>query len=200
MVSTKSVALFALVAMAGASSVFADKAGEASESGKMMKSPKLKLDKHAAKADEAGEALKAKPAKVKRLEESSTREREEFFSSRYLSSLDVIFPHLFFFPFSLPSSSSFPPHKQVHVKAAGEALKIVKVPKAPKVSCSFDKRRVCFSCSLFALSLAPLTSFLSLSLSPPHFLNTGPRGRRGPQGRQGPQGQPQARRGLSRRG
>ena len=29
---------------------------------------------------------------------------------------------------------------------------------------------------------------LSLSLSPPHFLNTGPRGRRGPQGRQGPQG------------
>jgi hypothetical protein len=108
MVSTKSVALFALVAMAGASSVFADKAGEASESGKMMKSPKLKLDKHAAKADEAGEALKAKPAKVKRLEESSTREREEFFSSRYLSSLDVIFPHLFFFPFLSPLLLLFP--------------------------------------------------------------------------------------------
>ena len=63
MVSTKSVALFALVAMAGASSAFADKGGEASESGKIMKSPKMKLDKHAAKG-EAGEALKAKPAKV----------------------------------------------------------------------------------------------------------------------------------------
>jgi hypothetical protein len=88
MVSTKSVALFALVAMAGASSVFADKAGEASESGKMMKSPKLKLDKHAAKADEAGEAFKVKPAKVRRLEESSARERRDvFFSSRYFSSL-----------------------------------------------------------------------------------------------------------------
>ena len=57
-----------------------------------------------------------------------------------------------------------------------------------------------FLLPLGPLSLAPLTSFLSLSLSPPHFLNTGPRGRRGPQGRQGPQGQPQARRGLSRRG
>ena len=86
MVSTKSVALFALVAFAGAGSALADKHGEAvaGESSKALKSPKLKLDKHAkgeavagealkpikakafkgGKADEAGEALKAKAPKV----------------------------------------------------------------------------------------------------------------------------------------
>ena len=68
MVSTKSVALFALVAMAGATSAFADKAGHgeavAGESAKQLKSPKMKLNKHSAKADEAGEALKFKPAKL----------------------------------------------------------------------------------------------------------------------------------------
>ena len=46
-----------------------------------------------------------------------------FSSSQYFSPLATqVFPHLFFFSF-------LPPHKQVHVKAAGEALKIVKVPK-----------------------------------------------------------------------
>ena len=82
MVSTKSVALFALVAMAGASSAFADK-GEAAfgESGKALKSPKLKLDKHAKGEAVAGEALKVKPAKVRRFDgerrkkEGARRER-----------------------------------------------------------------------------------------------------------------------------
>ena len=82
--------------MSGADALAA--AAAAGESGKKMKAPKV----YAAKADEAGEALKVKPAKVRRLEESSTREREEFFSSRYRSSLDVIFPNLFFFPFLSP--------------------------------------------------------------------------------------------------
>ena len=96
-----------------------------------MKVPKA--SKKAGKADEAGEALKAKPAKVRRLErEQRTREREDVFSSSqyFLLLVTQVFPHLFFF-------LSLPPHKQVHTKAAGEALKIVKVPKAPKVSLQF---------------------------------------------------------------
>lgn len=57
MVSTKSVAMFALVALAGAGSALADKhSGEAgfgeAVPSKALKSPKLKLDKHA-----GGEAL-----------------------------------------------------------------------------------------------------------------------------------------------
>ena len=56
-----------------------------------------------------------------------------FSSSQYFSPLATqVFPHLFFFSF-------LPPHKQVHVKAAGEALKIVKVPKAPKKAGKADE-------------------------------------------------------------
>ena len=150
MVSTKSVALFALVAMAGASSVFADKAGEASESGKMMKSPKLKLDKHAAKADEAGEAFKVKPAKVRRLEESSARERRDvfFFFPVFFVARHTSFSNLFLFLHRHSASEQ----KQVHVKKAGkadeagEALKAkpAKVRRLEREQRAREREETCF--------------------------------------------------------
>jgi len=102
--------------------------------------------------------------------------RREFF--RNLSQT-VKKTHVFLTSF-LFSLSLSPPHlsTQVHVKAgkadeAGEALKVV---KAPKVSWQFrSEKSLFFLLPLRPLSLAPLTSFLSLSLSlslPPTHLST----------------------------
>ncbi len=94
--------------------------------------PEADRPQKAGKADEAREALKAKPAKVRRLKEQQrAREREE--TCFLLPSIFRRSPHKFF----LTSFSFLFSHLSTQVHEAGEALKVVKVPKAPKVSWQF---------------------------------------------------------------